>query len=435
MKFAIYTLGCKVNQYESQALERELIRRGYESGSFDDVCDFYIVNTCTVTAVSDKKSRNLLRRARKTNPGAVIGVCGCYAQVSPQEMEKLDVDVVGGTGQRGAFIDRMEEFSRTHKRSSFVDNALKRREFEVLAPGGLGQRTRAMLKVEDGCVNFCAYCIIPYARGAIRSLPLETAVEQVKELARQGYREVVITGIEISSWGMDLKGGEKLQDLIQAICLAAPAVRVRLGSLEPRTVDRDFCKSLSGLLNLCPQFHLSLQSGCDETLKRMRRKYDTARYLESCSLLREYFPNCAITTDLIVGFPQETEEEFAATLDFLKTAGFAAMHIFPYSRRKGTPAAEMSGQIPLAEKERRAARAGAVEKELREAYQAQFVGKCLPVLFEQQDEQGLWTGHAPNYVLVAAAGEDMRNQIFNVEITEVTGRGLQGIITGSGRKA
>lgn len=428
MKFAIYTLGCKVNQYESQALERELLRRGYEAGSFDAPCDLYIVNTCTVTAVSDKKSRNALRRARKLNPNAVIGVCGCYAQVSPQDMEKLDVDVVGGTGQRGVFIDRMEEFRKTRAKSLLVDNALKRREFEVLEPGGLEGRTRAMLKVEDGCVNFCTYCIIPYARGAIRSLPIETAVEQVCSLRDQGYREVVVTGIEISSWGMDLKTGQKPQDLIRAICLAVPALRVRLGSLEPRTVDREFCEALHDLPNLCPQFHLSLQSGCDETLRRMHRKYDTTRYLESCNLLREYFPRCAITTDLIVGFPQETEEEFSATLDFLKTVRFASIHIFPYSRRTGTPAAEMPGQIPNAEKEHRAARAGAVELELRQAYQAEFVGQVLPVLFEQQDESGLWTGHAPNYVLVAAPGETLSNQIRDVRITAVTEKGLLGAL-------
>ena len=428
MKFAIYTLGCKVNQYESQALERELLQRGYEPGSFDTPCDFYIVNTCTVTAVSDKKSRNALRRARKLNPDAVIGVCGCYAQVSPQDMEKLPVDVVGGTGQRGVFIDRMEEFYRTRQKTVLLDNALRRREFEVLSPGGLGERTRAMLKVEDGCVNFCTYCIIPYARGAIRSLPIDTAVAQAKELSQQGYREIVVTGIEISSWGMDLKTGQKPQDLIRAICLAVPELRVRLGSLEPRTVDTAFCQALRDLPNLCPQFHLSLQSGCDETLRRMHRKYDTARYLLSCRLLREYFPGCAITTDLIVGFPGETESEFSATLEFLRTVGFAAMHIFPYSRRAGTPAAEMPGQIPAAEKEQRAARAGAVERELRTAYQAQFIGKPLPVLFEQQDAAGLWTGHAPNYVLVAAQGTDLRNQIRDVQITAVTEAGLSGTI-------
>ena len=428
MKFAIYTLGCKVNQYESQALERELLIRGYQAGSFNEPCDLYIVNTCTVTAVSDKKSRNALRRARKLNPQAVIGVCGCYAQVKPGDMERLDVDVVGGTGQRGQFIDRMEQFLQTRQRSVSVDNALRRREFEVLEPGGLGDRTRAMLKVEDGCNNFCTYCIIPYARGAIRSLPIPVAVEQAKALRKQGYREVVVTGIEISSWGMDMKNGQKPQDLIQAVCLAVPDMRVRLGSLEPRTIDRAFCASLQNLSNLCPQFHLSLQSGCDETLRRMHRKYDTARYLLSCELLREYFPGCAITTDLIVGFPQETEAEFSSTLKFLDTVGFAAMHIFPYSRRTGTPAADMSGQVPMAEKERRAARAGNVEARLRHQYQSQFLGSTLPVLFEQQDENGVWTGHAPNYVLVAAPGGNLRNQILDVQITGWTDRGLLGEI-------
>ena len=432
MKYAIYTLGCKVNQYESQALQKELDAKGYEQGHFDEVCDFYIVNTCTVTAVSDKKSRNLLRRARKLNPQAVIGVCGCYAQVSPQEVSRLDVDVIGGTGQRGQFISRMEQFYQDRQRSILVDNALRRREFEVLEPGGLSERTRAMLKVEDGCVNFCSYCIIPYARGAIRSLPLATAVEQAKALRDQGYLEVVVTGIEISSWGMDLKTGEKIQDLILAICRAVPEMRVRLGSLEPRTVDKDFCQMLKNEKNLCPQFHLSLQSGCDETLKRMRRKYDTARYLESCRLLREAFPGCAITTDLIVGFPQETEEEFETTLSFLRQANFSGIHIFPYSRRTGTPAADMPGQILQAEKERRSARAAEVEAELRRAYSESFVGTTLEVLFEQTNREGLWTGHAPNYLLVEAQGDNLSNLIKTVEITGVTAEGLTGIIREDG---
>lgn len=429
MKFAIYTLGCKVNQYESQALEKDLIARGYTPGRFDEACDFYIVNTCTVTAVSDKKSRNALRRARKLNPEAVIGVCGCYAQVHPEDMEKLEVDVVGGTGDRNSFIDRMEQFRQDHRHTVQVDNAFRRKDFEVLEPGGLGERTRAMLKVEDGCVNFCTYCIIPYARGAIRSLPLDTAVRQVKELRQQGYREVVVTGIEISSWGADLKNGQKPQDLIRAICEAVPDMRVRLGSLEPRTVDPDFCAALKNCENLCPQFHLSLQSGCDETLRRMHRKYSTERYLESCRLLRETFPDCAITTDLIVGFPQETEEEFTATLEFLRKADFAAMHIFPYSRRTGTPAADMPGQIPQAEKEQRAVRAAEVEAELRQHYQGGFLGKCLPVLFEQQDGQGRWTGHTPNYILVAVESErDLHNEILPVKITGQEAHGLIGAI-------
>ena len=429
MRFAIYTLGCKVNQYESQALERELLRRGYQQGRFEEPCDFYIVNTCTVTAVSDKKSRNALRRARKLNPAAVIGVCGCYAQVKPEDVSRLDVDVIGGTGDRGTFIDRLEQFYRDRQRSIQVDNAFRRREFEQLEAGGLGDRTRAMLKVEDGCVNFCTYCIIPYARGAVRSLPLEAAVEQVLGLREMGYREVVVTGIELSSWGQDLKTGQKPQDLIAAICRAVPDMRVRLGSMEPRTIDADYCRALEDYPNLCPQFHLSLQSGCDETLRRMHRKYDTARFLESCDLLRAHFPGCAITTDLIVGFPGETETEFQTTLDFLRRAKFAAMHIFPYSRRTGTPAAEMPDQIPNMEKERRAALAGAVERELRQSYRGGLIGKTLPVLFEQQDARGRWTGHAPNYVPVAVAAPetDLRNQILEVEITGLEAQGLTGI--------
>ena len=433
MKFAIYTLGCKVNQYESQALEKELVQRGYEPGRFDEPCDFYIVNTCTVTAVSDKKSRNALRRARKLNPDAVIGVCGCYAQVSPEEVQKLDVDVIGGTGDRGAFIARMEQFRADRVRSVRVDNAFKRREFEVLEPGSLHERTRAVMKVEDGCVNFCTYCIIPYARGAIRSLPLETAVEQAKGLSAMGYREVVVTGIEISSWGRDLPGDQKPQQLIRAICQAVPEMRVRLGSLEPRTVDEDFCETLRDLPNLCPQFHLSLQSGCDATLKRMHRKYDTARYLESCRLLRENFADCAITTDLIVGFPQETEEEFSATLDFLRQANFSAMHIFPYSRRTGTPAAEMPGQIPQAEKEARGARAAAVERALRERFHSAFLGRTMPVLFEQKNDAGLWTGHTANYILVEAQGEELHNALLPVKMTALTESGLRGeVVADSG---
>ena len=427
MKFAIYTLGCKVNQYESQAMERELVAKGYEMGHFDEVCDLYIVNTCTVTAVSDKKSRNLLRRARKLNPDAVIGVCGCYAQVKPGDMEKLDVDVVGGTGDRGIFVSRMEQFLQDRRRSVLIDKPFQRREFEVLEPGGLMERTRAMMKVQDGCVNFCTYCIIPYARGALRSLPLTTAVKQAEKLRADGYREVVLTGIEISSWGVDLKNGQKPQDLIRAICLAVPEMRVRLGSLEPRTVDEDFCGKLRGLPNLCPQFHLSLQSGCDATLERMHRKYDTARFLRSCELLRESFPDCAITTDLIVGFPGETEAEFVTTLEFLKTVGFAAIHIFPYSRRTGTPAAKMPDQISQSEKESRAARAAEVEEKLRRDYQAAFVGRIMPVLFEQQNERGAWTGHTVNYILVEAEGDDLHNQIRPVRITGQTSAGLVGI--------
>ena len=403
MDIAIYTLGCKVNQYETQAMERELLRRGHTLVPFEDLADAYIINTCTVTAVSDKKCRNVIRRAKKMNPQAVVAVCGCYAQTEPEAVAAMGVDLVSGTAGRMEFLDLLEGQLKNHAAPIVqVDESLRRRDFERLTAGGQVGRTRAMLKVEDGCTNFCTYCIIHYARGPVRSLPISEAVDQAKELEAQGYREIVLTGIEISSWGRDLKEGQTLIDLVEALCHAVPGLRVRLGSLEPRTITEDFCQRAVALPNLCPHFHLSMQSGCDETLKRMNRKYDTARYLQSVQWLNQYFDRPAITTDLIVGFPQETEEEFAQTLDFIRRCAFSSMHIFPYSRRSGTPAATMAGQIPHAVQEQRAQAAKAVAREMEEAYLQALVGSTLPVLFEEEKE-GLWQGHAPNYVAVRAA--------------------------------
>lgn len=262
-----------------------------------------------------------------------MGVCGCYAQVQPQAVRELDVDVISGSAGREAFLGMMLLAAKERTRLEQVDQALQRRTFEILPAGGLEARTRAMLKVQDGCNNFCSYCIIPYARGPVRSEPLEAAVAQARELAAAGYREIVVTGIEIASWGWDLKNGQSLTDLLEALCAAVPDVRIRLGSLEPRIITQEFCQRLSPFSNLCPQFHLSLQAGSDAVLHRMRRKYDTARYAQSVALLREWFPGCALTTDLIVGFPGETEAELEESLAFARQCGFAAMHIFPYSRR------------------------------------------------------------------------------------------------------
>ena len=413
MKIGFYTLGCKVNQYETQALEQLFVQRGHTTVKFEDEADVYIINTCTVTAVSDKKSRQIIRRARKTAPDAVIAVCGCYPQTHPEDMDALGVDLVSGTGDRLGFVELTEQTVRERKPINALDDAMKRLDFEVLPAGGLEGRTRAMLKVEDGCVNFCSYCIIPYARGRIRSLPLNQAVEQVKGLVLQGYREIVLTGIEISSWGQDLRNGSSLIDLIEAVCQTAPDCRIRLGSLEPRTITEDFCLRAARLSNLCPHFHLSLQSGCDSVLARMNRKYDSARYYESVTLLRRHFDRPAVTTDLIVGFPGETEEEFVQTLDFIRKCAFAAMHVFPYSKRPGTPAAKMPGQIPNAVKEERAHRAAEVAAQMEQDYLAQFMGQPLPVLFEEEKD-GLWHGHTPNYIPVAVKGEDLHNQVWDV---------------------
>ena len=425
MKFAFYTLGCKTNQYETQAMERLLISRGQEIGHFEEACDGYIINTCSVTAVADKKNRAVIRRCRREHPDAVIAVCGCYTQHDPDAAEKLGVDVIGGSGRREEFLELLLATAEDRQSRKAVDVALKRRDFEILPAGGLQERTRAMVKVQDGCVNFCSYCIIPYTRGPVRSAPLETAVAQCRDLAKQGYREIVVTGIEIASWGADLPGKPNPAILIEEICNAVPDCRVRLGSLEPRIITPEFCEKMKKLPNLCPQFHLSMQSGCDSVLARMKRKYDTARYYESVRLLKEAFPGCAVTTDMIVAFPGETEEEFAESLRFIQKCGFADMHIFPYSRRPGTPADKMSGQHPNAVKEERSRAAIAVAEEMSRAYRESLVGTVQAVLFEEPEGE-FYTGHAPNYVKVYVEGEALHNRIRNVEITGLYKDGVMG---------
>ena len=427
MKIAVYTLGCKTNQYETQAMERLLVDMGHTIGSFDEGCDAYVINTCSVTAVADKKNRAMIRRCRRDNPDAIIGVCGCYSQHDAEAVRALGADVIGGSGQRQQFVELLLAAASTKQKQEEVDVALRRREFEILPAGGLEERTRAMLKVQDGCVNFCTYCIIPYTRGPIRSAPVELAVEQAKNLAARGYREIVVTGIEIASWGADLPGKPEVTNLIEAICNAVPHLRIRLGSLEPRIVTVDFCERLCKLPNLCPQFHLSMQSGCDTVLQRMKRKYDTARYYESVRLLKEYFPGCAVTTDMIVAFPGETEEEFEASLDFIRKCAFADMHIFPYSRRPGTPADKMPGQHNNATKEARSRAAIAVAEEMSRAYRDNLIGTKLEVLFEETDGE-YFTGHAMNYVKVYAKGENLHNEIREVTVTNIYKDGVLGVI-------
>ena len=425
MKIGFYTLGCKTNQYETQAMEQLLTAMGHTVGSFEESCDGYIINTCSVTAVADKKNRAVIRRCRRENPNAVIGVCGCYSQHDAEAVRALGADVLGGSGQRQEFLRNMLTAIESRAHLETLDNALRRREFEVLPAGGLSERTRAMLKVQDGCVNFCSYCIIPYTRGPVRSAPLELAAAQAKELEEKGYREIVITGIEIASWGVDLPGKPSVRTLIAAVCEAVPALRVRLGSLEPRVITEEFCAEMVKYPNLCPQFHLSMQSGCDTVLARMRRKYDTARYYESVALLNRYFPGCAVTTDMIVAFPGETEEEFAESLAFIRNCGFADMHIFPYSRRPGTPADKMPGQHDNATKEARSKAAIAVGQEMSLAYRQALVDSVQEVLFEEP-EGDFFTGHAPNYVKVYVRGEGLHNEIRSVRITAVHADGVTG---------
>lgn len=323
-------------------------------------------------------------------------------------------------------MDLLEQTWAERQPHTALDDAFQRRTFEVLPAGGLEGRTRAMLKVEDGCVNFCSYCIIPYARGRIRSLPLDEAKKQAAQLAVEGYQELVLTGIEISSWGQEFQDGTTLIDLIEGICAAAPGCRVRLGSLEPRTITEAFCRRAAALDNLCPHFHLSMQSGCDAVLARMNRKYDSARYYESVRLLNKTFDRPAITTDLIVGFPGETGEEFQETLEFIQKCAFSAMHIFPYSKRPGTPAAKMPGQVLKTVKEDRAHRAAAVAAQMERAYLEQWVGQTVPVLFEEERD-GLWRGHTTRYAEVAVSCRDnLHNQLRSVRIEKVEGSALLG---------
>jgi len=402
-----------------------LAAQGHVIGDFQEKCDAYVINTCSVTAVADKKNRAVIRRCRRDNPEAVLAVCGCYPQHAADALENLEIDVIGGSGSREAFLQQVLEAARTKQKATVIDEALKRRSFEVLPAGGLEGRTRAMVKVQDGCVNFCSYCIIPYTRGPVRSAPLELAVEQAKGLAEQGYREIVVTGIEIASWGVDLPGKPNLVELLEAICKAVPDLRVRLGSLEPRIVTEEFCRRLQKLPNLCPQFHLSMQSGCDTVLARMKRKYDSARYLESVELLKQWFPGCAVTTDMIVAFPGETEEEFETSLAFIRKCGFADMHIFPYSRRPGTPADKMPGQHNNDVKESRSRAAIAVAEEMSAAYRRNLLGTRVEVLFEEMDG-AFYTGHTSNYIKVYAEGENLHNTLRQVTVTGLYRDGVLG---------
>ena len=426
MKYLISTLGCKVNQYETQAMETLLRAHGHTPASPGEKADVVIVNTCAVTAESGRKSRQMIRRLREENPGALIGVCGCYSQLSPEEAEQSGGKIVFGTGDHAGFVRTLEKAAASDVLVS-VDDPFHRLEYEMLPAGAVSGRTRALLKIQDGCVNFCTYCIIPYTRGRLRSLPLEEAAAETERIASEGFRELVITGIEIASYGADLPEKPELADVLCTIAQHAGEMRIHLGSLEPTVVTERFCRMLADTGGFCRHFHLSLQSGCDRTLKAMNRKYDTERFLQAVQLLRAAFPGCGITCDLITGFPGETEEDHLETLSFLRVCGFSNMHIFPYSRRPGTPADKMPNQCTNAVKARRAAEALKVCEEMRRSFLQSCIGQTLPVLFETEKD-GIWSGHSDTYVLVSASGDSLRNQIREVLITGLDDEGLTGIL-------
>ena len=426
MKYAIQTLGCKVNQFETQAMETFLRERGHvpaERGKADVV----IVNSCAVTAESGRKSRQALRRMMAENPEAVGAICGCYSQIEPERSAALGAAVLFGSGDRAGFVDALERAVAQRRSERCVDDPFRRKEYEQLPAGALEGRTRAYLKIEDGCDNFCSYCVIPYARGSVRSMPLAAIRSEASRLQQEGFRELIVTGIEISSYGKDLRNGTGLADVICAVSEGAPQTRIRLGSMEPTIVTEEFCSRLYAAGNICRHFHLSLQSGCDRTLAAMRRKYDTARFMESVARLRSAFPGCALTADLITGFPGETEEDFQCTLSFINRVGFAEMHIFPYSIRPGTKAAEMPEQLTHAVKNARAAAAQAAADRMQRDYLDAQTGQTLSVLFETEHD-GWWLGHSDNYCEILSKGKNLHGIIENVQISERSGKRLVGNI-------
>lgn len=424
MKYAIATLGCKVNQLETHAIETMLAERGYEPTDSGDA-DVVIINTCAVTSESGRKSRQAVRRMKKENAGALTAVCGCFSQISPDTLDEMGADLIYGSGHRRELVEDIDRLLRERGRIRSVDNPFKRQEFETLPAGAPEGRTRAYIKIQDGCNNFCTYCVIPYARGGVRSMPLAETARQAAELDGAGYREIVITGIEIASYGRELSDGTGLADAICAIAQAAPRARIRLGSLEPTVVTEDFCRRLAERANVCAHFHLSMQSGCDAVLKAMHRKYDTARFMESVERLRTYFPNCGLTADMICGFPGETPENHSQSLSFIRQCGFSSMHIFPYSPRPGTRAAALTGQLTRAERDARAHEAQLAADEMKHRFMLEQVGRTLPVLFETESG-GMWHGHTDNYCEVAVQGRELRGIVRNAAIMGIEGEKLIG---------
>ena len=425
MKYRLLTLGCKVNQFETQALETMLKQRGYTEAEEGEQAAVVVVNTCAVTAESGRKSRQAVRRLKGENPEALLVVCGCFSQLSPADTAALGADIVHGSGEKTRLVEDIERALNEREPIAFTDDPFQRKTMEELPTGPAHGRTRAMLKIQDGCTNFCSYCIIPYTRGRVRSLPSARCAAQAAELCRRGFRELVITGIEIASFGRDLEPRESLAQAVEAIASACGGMRIRLGSLEPTVVTPEFAGRLRATGKVCDHFHLSLQSGSDSVLKRMNRKYDAARFLEAAGALRAEFPDCGLTADLIVGFPGETEAEYEESLAFLKLVDFSSVHVFPYSIRPGTRAAEMAGQLTHAQKAVRAARAQRLADEMERDYLLSCVGKTLSVLFETE-EHGLSVGHAANYTQVCVSGGQLRGLVTNVEITGISDKMLVG---------
>ena len=411
------TLGCKVNQYETEAMTKMFQNSGYEVKSFTDICDIYIINTCTVTLMGERKSRQMINRAYKLNPNAFIAVAGCYSQVSPEEVAALrGVSLVIGTKDRSRIVQLCEKAMSETGKHVCVDNIMKQRTYEDMEVPSYSSRTRAFVKIEDGCNEFCTYCIIPYARGPVRSRSIESIAKEVRALSKNGFSEIVLTGIHLASYGKDLKT-VSLIDVIKAVADVDGIQRIRLGSVEPRLLTEDFVSAIAKIDKMCDHFHIALQSGSEETLKRMNRKYTAQQYREGVEIVRKYFKNPAIATDIMVGFPGETEEEFRQSLEFAVAIGFADAHVFAYSNRKGTKADLFPGQVPKAEKEKRSRALISALKKTQKEYLKSQLGKTALVLFEQMAEDGIYEGHMTNYVKVRFKSDtDISGKFVNVNL-------------------
>lgn len=426
-KAALHNLGCKVNAYETEAMQQMLEQSGYEIVGFTDKADVYIINTCTVTNIADRKSRQMLHKAKKMNPDAIVVATGCYAQASKDQIE-LDecVDIIVGNNKKKDIINILNEYESDHELSHVID-INHTTEYEELELESSLEHTRAIIKVQDGCNQFCSYCIIPYARGRVRSRKTDQVIKEVKKLSAKGFKEVVLTGIHLSSYGVDLEG-EDLLSLVVAVSKVEGIKRIRLGSLEPRIITEEFASTLSSLKNMCPHFHLSLQSGCDKTLKRMNRRYSAQEYYEKCNLLRKYFNNPAITTDVIVGFPGETEEEFNITKEYVTKIDFFEIHVFKYSKRQGTKAADMLEQVDENIKNERSAKLLSITKKQSENYLNSQIGKELEILVEEEiqiDGTKYFVGHSKEYVkTLIKSDENLENKIVTCIGTKRYGQNM-----------
>lgn len=430
-KVAFYTLGCKVNQYDTEGIIELFEQKNYEVVDFEKYADVYVINTCTVTNLGDRKSRQFIRKAKKNNPDSIVAVIGCYAQIAPEEVASIEgVNIIIGTKDKDKIVNMVEEVSKGQNQINIVQDISKFRDFEEIPIEKYKGKTRAFLKIQEGCDQFCSYCIIPYARGRVRSRKPEDIIKEVKKLSEQNFKEVVLTGIHIASYGKDLKD-VNLLEVIKEINSIDGIERIRLGSVEPRMFTKEFTQELAKLEKVCPHFHLSLQSGCDETLQRMNRKYTTAEYMESVNLIKQYIKDYSLTTDIIVGFPGETDQEFEKTKGFVKEVGFYDVHIFKFSPREGTKAATMKEQVDSLIKEKRSSELQGIVEGLKNQYITQYLKSTMKVLFEQENKKfkGHYEGLTENYISVIVKSEaDIKGQILDVELLNQEGEFIKGKI-------